>query len=540
MSADKVEIALAGGSLADINHDDLAAYAAAQKKRHDELESANSARSTLNPGDRQVATQHRKKILDAEKKDSPVERKSAVKFSNKSAAHALRQVIGPDPFQDVRVVSNNLFIPDALFYSFIVEATDTIMMNTPKFVDAAQGFHVLISRMYHSQLFYLKTFLAMDAAGILDDDVKDALNRFLEKLPLDTWVVPGPVVDYLNSIASSHTTVNGYGYISPFLPSTPTLNANSALMTSNIAGRVPNMAILACQLANWVELVTTGAGVAGQPTRDIARFHPANLPGNAVTRLYFLSEAYVGFHPFTGAGSAQPGNPTANGSFGNQVNALMRENLISPFLVTPPLSNDRAVKVSFSNSDNLDYIVANFRPVAAAYINEWPSFLLWNELEFWQEAQAMMALYCRHLSASVDLSNLSPSGPMAAHVKASAHNYVDLSARTGRYFARGQDFSIEGEVRVRSVPPADKIDAMTAPVNISRITANAAGINRPVGITPIFNRNAVHFPRIGGPYFHRIMPIQNVSNKSPVTGYKEIVASEYHSQTPLRSTIPDN
>ncbi|QNQ73374.1 capsid protein [Bondarzewia berkeleyi partitivirus 1] len=537
MSADKVELALSkDGSLADLNQEDLKAYLQAQIKREAELASASSSSTTaINPSDRSVATQHRKKIVDAETKTAPVEKKTAVKFSDKSAAHALREVIGPDPFTDIRFVSNNLFIPDALYYSYIVEATDTTMMNTPKFVDAAQGFHPLVSRMYHSQLFFIKTFLAMDAAGILSDDVKDALNILLERLPLDTWVVPGPTVDYLNSIACSHTTVNGYGYISPFLPDTPRVSAGTPLFTSNIAGRVPNMIILGNQLHNWVEIAHAAAAAVPQTTRDSARFHPTAAPGNNA-RSYFLSEVYQGFHPFQGAGSAHPNGPTARGTFGNHVNALQRENLVSPFLLTPPLSNDRAVKVSFSNEDNLTYLSENLR--IGAPLDEWPSFLYWNEIEFWSEVQSMMALYCRHLSGSLDLSSLSPSGPMAAHVVATAHTRVDLGAETGRYFPRGQDLSIQGEVRVRTVPPSDKIDAMTAPVNFSRILLNAAGVNRPV-VANNYNRNAINLPRLGGPYFIRISPIQNVSNKSPVSGYKEVIASQYHSQTPLRSTIPD-
>jgi hypothetical protein len=543
MSSDKVELALNGsGSIADLNKDDLAAYLKAQTERESALKNAKTdASSTINPMDRSIATQHRKSVRDAKSGSFPISTKAAVKFTDRSAAHALRESIGPDPFVDIINSGNNLFLPDALFYSIIVDATDNVMTNTPKFVDAAQGYHPLYSRMYYVQLFYLRSFLAMKSAGILPTDVELELDSFLEKLKLDTWVVPGPVVDFLNSIAVSHSTVNTYGYVCPYIPHTPQYSAGTHFMGSNIAGRVPNMSILAHNAKNWTTMMQTASGAAVIETRTSARFYPAQQAVAATQANLFLGEYSPNGTPFTGAGSAFPTSPTHAGTYRTAANNLLRINLTSPFLLTPPLSNDRAVKVSMANADHLLYLFESIDTDPATLVAEWPTVLYWDNVEFWSELQSMMALYCRHLSSSLTLANLSSNGPMASHVVCELHTKQELHTRTGRFFPANTDYSFKGEVRTRSLPEADKIDATTAPVNLSRIDSvtTPGDINRPAGIAARFNRNAAHLPRLGGPFFHKIVPIQAASHLAPAAAYKEIISAQYHSQTPLRSTIPD-
>jgi hypothetical protein len=543
----KIEAALAGsGDLTSINKDDLLAWTNDQKAALEAIKAPvdDHPKDALNQ--RNVVKQARDSVKNPNDKHLAdfKPRSSTVKFEDRSAAHALREAIGPLPYRDIKNFGDNYFIPDAYFFSLIVDAVDNIMINTPKFIDAALGYHPLFSRLYCSQLFFLRTFEVMKQQGTLSSENELAYDTFCRSFPLESWPVPGPLVDFLATLSSSHTTEYGMGEISPILPLRVNTENNTWMLTANMAGRVPNVPIITGQLSNYLRTFNAALPAPTAANKQtLTQFYPPAAAAQGSRDSVFLGDL-VGLQPFQGAGGAYPTNARSRGTFATAITRAQRENIISPFLVTNPYTSDRAIGAMTSSVPQLNEIVAEMFPQGAntapahGTSTTWSDFLLWEYVEFWTLIQPMMALYCRHLSASTTLNTLPPAGHTGAHNVAELLTKMDLGGSTGRYWPTNHDLSFRSVCRILSLPAADSLDFLSCPVNISRIDSTTVStINRPQGTAPNATLRMGH--RLGGPYFYKKFPLRDTDALKPQTAYKSIIAAEYHSQTPLRSTIPD-
>jgi hypothetical protein len=149
----------------------------------------------------------------------------------------------------------------------------------------------------------------------------------------------------------------------------------------------------------------------------------------------------------------------------------------------------------------------------------------------------MMALYCRHLSASTTLNVLPPEGPAMSHVTIVLDTEIAVASQTGRYFATDTSYQFKGHSRNLGLPPSDLVDALSCPVNLSWIDETDAAATRPQDTPTIITPRSDN--RLGGPYFTKNPIVQSARDQDPINGYKAIIGTSYHSQTPLRSTIPD-
>nr|BDV50548.1 MAG: putative coat protein [Leucocoprinus alphapartitivirus 1] len=533
MSSSKVEAVINGtGKLSDLNTADIASWAKEQAARAAELASSSQQMEpNKDPlGNRDLMEQKRASLKKALPSDASKPR-SKITFTDKTAKNAIREAVGPDPFQDIKSFGTNLFIADCNHYALMVHEMDSMMNNTPKFVDAAQGWSPLITRIYCSQLYYIQVFRAMEAHGILDDSVAIDFRSFLVRHPLDTWPVPGPLVNFISGLATSHSTVDSYGYITPYLPSLPEYNDEHGTLMYNFAARVPNMVILFEQLGRYLNFTSNNTNAA----RTVARWEiPA--AGGVAAHNGFLSRVFARHTFDTNNGGAVPTTPFNRGTFANNLSQEAIINILSPFQRTGFILSERAARVLIDNVDELSHVMGTYNVAPGAGPHTWPSTLYWDRTYFWRTCQRMMALYCRHISASVTLADISPSGNTQGHIYHLAANRITLETQTGRFHPVNTSFSAHARCRNNALSSADRIDSIVSTWLFDWIDTT----NNP------FNNDALaeladvnDDPLYAGPYYYKLPLVSRASNQDPVSGYSLIFSAEYHSQTPLRGTIPD-
>jgi len=235
-----------------------------------------------------------------------------------------------------------------------------------------------------------------------------------------------------------------------------------------------------------------------------------------------------------------PNGPNARGTYRSAFAQGDRENFASPFLNTNAQSTDRSIRVLYANADELAALFENYGDATHAAHGTtltWSQFLLWDNIPLWSFLQSMMALYCRHLSASTTLNIIPSDGPCGSHMFIEAVTETDIAASTGRFSPHMSTMEIIGYSRNLALPASDKIDAISCPISLAWIDNATSLILRPQNILA---RTSPHGTgRIGGPYFHKMPTLQRTHPASPQHAYMSIISSTYHSQTPLRSTIPE-
>jgi hypothetical protein len=537
MSAQKMEQYLDGRlTHSDINKDDIAAYVAAQKEASSKAVSPESSAPAEDPlGARDVHSESKKLArnpLQAKGRSfAPRSAPPAFTGSDKTAANALRTIIGPTPFYSVPSYGKAHYIPDATLFSEAWMATDKMMANTPKFVDAALNWHPLVSRYYGSVLWYLVVFRSMREAGELPSDLDIFLNDLFKKHPETAWPVPGPVVAHLTSLASSSPLIDNYADISPWLPElAPMTERNYQIPINNLLGRVPLPHVLIGQIHKYnafLDATTADADVAVWSQFLVDVF------------------GYKMFNDTTDGTDPAAKHPYDSGAFNSVVSAneTARRLVCTPFLQKGFHVTTRAVKNYRDNTVELNAMLPKAmrdkRAIgSSAAVSNWPIILGLDTLKHLPSILSTMAVYSRHLSASVCLADIIPVGHTAGQVRVTLSTLIDTRPGTSTITGRFPDapLSLAATSQNNQLPAADLSDSLIAAVNLSKFqSADASYVSSPVaGVHPL-----TIAARVSGPYFFKLPVVLRTGEHDPAVGYESVIASEYHSQTPLRSQGPN-
>lgn len=110
------------------------------------------------------------------------------------------------------------FSPCSAMMMFILHHINLLLCDNFYFKRNAPDYHPYLLRYYFSILFFIQCFRAMDTCDLLDGEQHDILTRFLNSYPLESLVIPGPLLHVFKSICSSQAEFPQYGKVCPKIP----------------------------------------------------------------------------------------------------------------------------------------------------------------------------------------------------------------------------------------------------------------------------------------------------------------------------------
>jgi hypothetical protein len=110
------------------------------------------------------------------------------------------------------------FLPFSTMMMFILHHINLLLCDNFYFKRNCPDYHPYLLRIYFSILFFIQNLRAMDTSNLLDGEQHNILTKFLNAFPLESLVVPGPLLHVFKSICSSQAEFPQFGKICPLIP----------------------------------------------------------------------------------------------------------------------------------------------------------------------------------------------------------------------------------------------------------------------------------------------------------------------------------
>jgi hypothetical protein len=122
------------------------------------------------------------------------------------------------PWAKQEELSTNTFVPDANALFVALHACDILMLSTDRFTRGHPQWHIYLSRLYISMLFYFRIMDCMVFSGHADDELITLLNRIKNYIDFRRLTIPGPLVPFFQSLSVCASGNDLLGDITPVLP----------------------------------------------------------------------------------------------------------------------------------------------------------------------------------------------------------------------------------------------------------------------------------------------------------------------------------
>jgi hypothetical protein len=404
------------------------------------------------------------------------------------------------PFYTVRRMNVNTFIPSSIAFYAMLNAMDTMMRTTHRFIQSNPVWCPWISQLYCGILFLVQTLRAQRELGTTTPSQEQYLDDFSRHYDLRNLMVPGPLVPFLQALVTCSSPFEWYNDIGPALPGSPGPHREFRL-NNGLSRLLPNLPVIMDLL---IQLSTREDDFADQASANS-----------------FIREL-----------------------FGT---AFTADNAIAHLLQTPGPQNDWRMTHTRLNEVRSQLSFFPFPPrltTAAHYatLNSWANYthLLGRDNRYyaWFPLVAQtMNVYSSHFRSSVPLSAINPTGLGASIPIWDYSANLGLTTaltRTTHGTAPNQTFSVAAQP-LTSLPARGSHPDTTLEETPEQISALAL-VN--VSFHQLPAAEGLTFPQDAetrqGPYwdliahFHRQSPTID-----SLPGYGAVVANYYHSSLAL-------
>jgi hypothetical protein len=278
-------------------------------------------------------------------------------------------------FYTVERLETSTYIPSFLMMFLVLAQMDQQIVYNFSFGRSAPNWHPFFSHLYISVLCFIHVLRVMDGILQLPDFVKNFYETFINSFPLDSLLVPGPLVPFFESITAFESQFEWIGNICATWPDIIPNQLNRLDTAESFQAIWPNILFLLDQV------------------RDIADTAP---PANFDDHRYF-------HHIFGTAAQAA-----------NHWTQVFMTSLHARYVPWVPEARYNAARSFIQRSDFWTRAELNATlPVSTLLnFNNLIGFITPNgDYRHWfQQISPMMAIYCKHFENSVSLSRLSTRG----------------------------------------------------------------------------------------------------------------------------------
>lgn len=203
--------------------------------------------STTNQGHDSDSTKSRdvntekQKQQQKESKDS----RGPYKKTESNCIEIMTSVVSEMKLMRITHRRHSSYTPNAHCLALILQEMDRIMCSNRYWSAHLGEWNPIISRIYHTILFYLQVFRAKKSVNNLHPETQLFIDQFERQVSFAALPVPGPLVPFYQALAATNCDDPTLGPISPDVPDqVPVANLKAQAFNDDYEGILPNLWLL--------------------------------------------------------------------------------------------------------------------------------------------------------------------------------------------------------------------------------------------------------------------------------------------------------